>query len=137
MLCESIRALILEERERQGPGFIQGVDIDVYLAKLEEKAEILSDSISGRCRGLVAFYCNDQATKQAYITLVLVDPGTRRAGLGKWLVASVLETAKRRGFTSCRLEVNQQNHGAYAMYLSLGFRVAERREQTLLLEVAL
>lgn len=137
MLCESIRALILGERERQGADFIQGVDLDAYLAKLEEKAEILADSIAGRCRGFVAFYCNNLATQQAYITMVLVDPDDRGAGLGKWLVASVLETAKRRGFTSCRLEVAERSDVAYAMYLSLGFRVVERRDRTFLLEVAL
>jgi len=137
MLCDSIRSLILDEHARQGAGFIEGVDIELYLAKLGEKAEIVSHSISGRCRGFAAFYCNDMNTKRAYITLVLVDPRDRGLGLGKSLVASVLEMARHRGFTSCRLEVAKRNEAAYAMYLSLGFRVVESQDHKYLLEIAL
>jgi ribosomal protein S18 acetylase RimI-like enzyme len=135
MLCDSIKALILEEYTRQGAGFVAGVDIDAYLTKLNEQAEIVSECVSGRCRGFAAFYCNDTNTKQAYITLVLVDPRDRGLGLGKALVASVLEIARHRGFTSCRLEVAKRNEVAYAMYLSLGFRVAEIRDRDYLLEI--
>lgn len=137
MLCDSIKSLILEEYGRQGSGFVEGVDLDLYVAKLGEKAEIVSDFIAGRCRGFVAFYCNDMNTKQAYITLVLVDPRDRGLGLGKSLVASVLEMARRRGFSSCRLEVARRNELANAMYLSMGFRMVEDRAQKLLLEIGL
>ena len=137
MLCESIKVLILEEHARQGPDFLEGVDIDLYLAKLGEHAEIMSDSISGRCRGFAAFYCNDLMAKKAYITLVLVDPRDRGQGLGKALVGSVLEVVRHRGFRSCGLEVAKGNEVAYAMYLSLGFRVAEVRDRRYLLEIAL
>jgi ribosomal protein S18 acetylase RimI-like enzyme len=137
MLCESIKTLILGEHARQGSDFIEGVDIDLYLAKLGEEAEIMSDSIPGRCRGFVAFYGNDLVAKKAYITLVLVDPRDRGQGLGKALVASVLDVAKHRGFRSCGLEVTKSNEVAYAMYLSLGFRVAEVRDRRYLLEIAL
>jgi ribosomal protein S18 acetylase RimI-like enzyme len=136
MLHESIRSLILAEQARGG-GFIEDVDLDTYLAKLGASAEILSDIIAGRCRGFVAFYCNDTATRQAYITLVLVDPQDRGTGLGGALVSGVLEIARRRGFTSCRLEVATRNTAAHAIYLSLGFRVVEERGHKNLLEIAL
>jgi ribosomal protein S18 acetylase RimI-like enzyme len=137
MLSDSIKSLILEEQARQDSRFIEGVDLDVYLAKLGDAAEIVSDSVAGRCRGLVAFYCNDMTTKRAFITLVLVDPRDRGLGLARALVAFVLTVAKRRGFLSCRLEVHKQNETAYNMYLSLGFRVAEDRVHRYLLEIDL
>ena len=137
MLPESIRSLILEEQERQGEHFIEDVDLDEYLAKLAGIAEILSDSADGRCRGFVAFYCNDHATKQAFISLVLVDPRDRGLGIGQALVACVLDIAKRRGFTACRLEVAKRNEVAHAMYRSLGFRVVEDRARKDLLEIVL
>src|SRR5438552_529400 len=121
MLPESIRSLILAEQTRQENRFIEGIDLDSYLAKLEERAEILSNCVAGRCRGFVAFYCNDQATRQAFITLVLVDPRDRELGIGRALVSGVLELARARGFTSCRLEVTHRNDIAQAMYRSLGF----------------
>lgn len=137
MLPELIRSLILDEHARQGNRFVEGVDLDEYLTKLGERAEILSDSSDGRCRGFVAFYCNDHATRQAFITLVLVNPLDRGMGIGRALVGCVLDLAKRRGFTSCRLEAARRNETAQAMYQSLGFRVVEDRANTSLLEIGL
>ena len=135
-LPESIRSLILDEHARR-PELFAAVDLAAYLVKLADKAEILSDSFAGRCRGVVAFYCNDQATKQAFITLVLVDPRDRGMGIGRALVACVLDLAARRGFTSCRLEVAQRNETARALYQSMGFRMVEVRAHTHLLEIGL
>lgn len=137
MLPESIRAMILDEQVRQANRFVAGVDLQEYLIKLGERAEIVSDSVDGRCRGFVAFYCNDETTKQAYITLVLVDPRDRGLGIGRALVACVLDLAKRRGFTSCRIEVGQSNDAARSLYADMGFRVVEARAATHLLEIGL
>jgi ribosomal protein S18 acetylase RimI-like enzyme len=137
MLSDSVLQLIIDEQARQRGRFIQGVDVDTYLAKLGAMAEIVSDSIGGRCRGFVAFYCNDVDTKRAFITLVLVDPRDRGLGLGRALVAFVLAVAKHRGFRSCGLEVSKENVAAYHMYLSQGFHLVEDRGEKCMLEVVL
>jgi ribosomal protein S18 acetylase RimI-like enzyme len=137
MLAESIRSLILDEQARLENRFIEGVELEAYLAKLGASAEILSDSIGERCRGFVAYYCNDEVSRQAYITLVLVEPGSRGIGLGRSLVAGVMAIARRRGFTSCRLEVGKHNEAAQAMYRSLGFRCVADHGRKDLLEAAL
>jgi len=137
MLPESIRSLIVDEQARQGNRFVDHPDFEAYLAKLADRAEILSDCLAGRCRGLVAFYCNDESTRRAFITLVLVDPRDRGQGIGKALVACVLDMVKQRGFTSCGLEVDEQNDAAHAMYRSMGFRLAETRAGKHLLEISL
>lgn len=137
MLPDSIRALIREEQARQQHRFIEGVDLDAYLAKLDAHAEILIDEQDGGIRGFVAFYCNDTASKQAYITLILVDPRARGAGVGRILVERVLEVARGRGFTSCRLEVATANVGAMAFYQELGFVPVATRGARQLLEVQL
>lgn len=137
MLPETVRSLILEEQARQQNRFIEGTDVERYLAKLEERAEILSDCVADRCRGVVAFYCNDHATKQAFITLVVVDPRDRDLGVGRALVNGVLALARARGFTTCRLEVTQHNQVAQAMYASLGFRVVASNVSRNVLEVSL
>lgn len=136
-LPDSITSLILDEQARQSNHFVEDVDIQEYLAKLAGRAEILSESAEGRCRGFVAFYCNDMTSRQAFITLVLVDPRDRGTGLGRALVACVLSIARHRGFTSCRLEVARRNQTAYDMYLAQGFRVVEERARTYLLEILL
>jgi ribosomal protein S18 acetylase RimI-like enzyme len=137
VLSESIRSLILEEQARQSGRFLEGVDLQAYLAKLGDQSEIVSASAQDRCRGFVAFYCNDESSRRAYITLVLVDPRDRSTGLGRSLVREVLDIAKRRGYRSCRLEVAKQNEAAYAMYTAMGFRVVEDRAAKDLLEIAL
>ena len=137
MLPESIASLIIDEQDRQSNRFVEDADIHRYIAKLGEKAEILSDSLEGRCRGVVAYYCNDFTTRRAYISLVLVDPRDRGSGLGRALVDCVLGIAKRRGFASCRLEVAKHNEGAQKMYGALGFRLVESRPTKDLLEVDL
>lgn len=136
MLSDQIITLILEEQTRQNGLFIQ-CDIDMYLQKLGSRAEIVSDSIDGRCRGFIAYYCNDIESKKAFITLVLVDPKDRGLGLGQALTTFVLNIAKHRGFTSCLLEVNKNNQTAYKIYIAQGFHLVEERGEMLLLEVDL
>lgn len=136
MLPDSIKVLIHEEQVRQDGCFIK-IDLDTYLVKLDANAEIVADFIDGRCRGFVAYYCNDMNTKHAFITLVLVDPQDRGLGLGQALTKFVLSVARYRGFKVCRLEVNKANQIAYDMYLDQGFYLLEDRGEMCLLEVVL
>lgn len=137
MLTDAIVSLIRAEQARQQDRFVEGVDFEAYLAKLGERAEILADTEGDRCRGVVAFYANDRATRQAFITMVLVDPLDRGLGLGRALVACVLELVKRRGFASCRLEVAKDNAAAHAIYRELGFKTIADRGTKDLMSVAL
>ena len=134
MITDAIKTLILEEQQRQAGRFIDAPDLDGYLQKLDARAEILSDTEGSRCRGFVAYYCNDQSTRRAFITLVLVAPQDRGSGLGKALVLGVLEICRQRGFASCRLEVRADNGAALAMYQSLGFAPVGERGSTQILE---
>jgi ribosomal protein S18 acetylase RimI-like enzyme len=137
-LSAQMTALIRSEQERQGNRFIEGVEIEAYLRKLETSAEVVSASANdGRCRGLVAFYANDTVTRRAYVTLVVVDPSDRGTGLGRELVESALATMKERGLTSCRLEVARDNAAASSLYASIGFQVIEERGRKDLMEIAL
>lgn len=133
MLEPSVRALILSEQERHR--FIDNDDVDAYLAKLAGRAEFLSAAGDGRCRGVVAYYANDQVTRRGFITLVVVNPLDRGAGLGRALVSCVLELMKQRGLAACRLEVAHANTAARALYGSLGFAAVEGREHRDLLEI--
>lgn len=136
-LPEPIVRLIREEQERQEQRFIESVDLEAYLLKLGTSAEILANLAEGRCRALVAFYCNNTVTRQAYITLVVVDPRDRALGMGRALVTGALDLARSRGFTSCRLEVATGNAPAQALYRSLGFRPVEQRQGRDVLELQL
>jgi len=137
MLPEAVRTLILEEQARQNGRFIEGVDLADYLTKLDERAEVLADLAPNRCRGFVAFYCDDESTRQAYITLATVHPDDRAHGLASALFNAVFDIVRRRGFRSCRLEVAHHNEKARALWVRLGFRLVERRADKDLMEIAL
>ena len=47
MISDQMKSLILEEQPRQDGHFVRNVDMATYLAKLGEKAEIVSDVIDG------------------------------------------------------------------------------------------
>jgi len=137
MLTNEVRDLIVDEQARQSGRFIEGVDLDAYLRKLDEKAEIHADMSDGRCRGFVAFYCNNLQTRQAFITSVVVAPQDRGTGLGREIVGAVLDICRGRGFTSCRLEVRSDNAAAITMYAGLGFSAVAERVGRQVLEIAL
>jgi len=137
MISDQIKSLIIEEQARQDGRFVRNVDMDTYLAKLGEKAEIVSDVIGGRCRGFVAFYCNDMNNRKAYISLVMVDPCDRGLGIGQALVDFVFSVARSRGFHSCQLEVSKSNQPAYNLFRSKGFQLVEDRGEIYLMEAGL
>ena len=137
MITEAIKRLIVEEQRRQSDRFIEVVDLEAYLQKLDARAEILSVTEGEHCRGVVAYYCNDVSTRQAFITLVLIAPEDRGSGLGKALVNGVLEICRHRGFATCRLEVRGDNVAATAMYRSLGFMPIGERGGAQLMERAI
>jgi ribosomal protein S18 acetylase RimI-like enzyme len=129
---EEIRKLVLEE---QATGMIfRDIDIDAYLAKLLSTAELFISLDKGQCQGFIAYYCNDEVSRIAYVSLILVAPAYRSSKTGYLLTHMVLEQARLRGFAACRLEVRKINLQAQAFYRKLGFEQVEERAEKYLLE---
>ena len=137
MLTDAITQLIREEQARQPGRFIETADLDAYLKKIDERAEIVAESDGGRCRGFVAFYCNNLTTRRAFITLVAVAPQDRQSGLARTLVTRALDICRERGFSSCGLEVRADNAPAIALYEGLGFNTVSETAGRRVLERAL
>ncbi|GEM_PF-1682859 len=123
----TIESLIYAEQARQNGLFIEEIDIKQYISKIKNKSEILSYSIEGECAGFVAFYCNNLESREAYITLVLTNPRFRGMGVGKNLLKMTLDSAQKRGFKACALEVRNENQNAIKLYESLGFSDFEQK----------
>jgi ribosomal-protein-alanine acetyltransferase len=65
---------------------------------------------------------------EAELLRIGVDPGERRRGLARALIADGLKRLRREGIEVCHLEVRIHNHGAIALYEALGFeRTGHRR----------
>ena len=135
--ANTIESLIYQEQALQGGKFIAKNELNQYIGKIKNKSEIISHNIDGDCAGFVSFYCNDLASREAYITLVLTNPRFRGMHIAKNLVQAALASAKRRGFKTCALEVRNDNAAAIRLYASLGFSDYERTETSRIMKVSL
>jgi [ribosomal protein S18]-alanine N-acetyltransferase len=64
---------------------------------------------------------------ELHINSLAVTPGYRGQGLGRNLMAFVLEASARRGARRATLEVRRSNEAAQRLYRGLGFVLAGRR----------
>ena len=64
---------------------------------------------------------------EGYIANLAVHPDSRRRGLGRQLLAAMVEEGRRRGLSFITLEVRPSNTAALALYRSLGFAQAGLR----------
>ena len=71
--------------------------------------------------------CGWLILEELHITLLAVDPGRRRCGLGCRLLQALLAEGRRAGAERATLEVASGNAAARALYASVGFREAGRR----------
>jgi ribosomal-protein-alanine N-acetyltransferase len=76
---------------------------------------------------LVGYLCLWEVADELHITNIAVHPATRRRGIGRALLRTVLDEARGRGPRLVVLEVRPSNHGARTLYESFGFRVVGRR----------
>ena len=76
---------------------------------------------------LVGYLCLWEVADELHITNIAVHPATRRRGIGRALLRTVLDEASGRGLRLVVLEVRPSNHEARTLYESFGFRVVGRR----------
>lgn len=67
------------------------------------------------------------AAGEAHVLNVCIDPGQRRNGLARLLMARLLDDARALGAQRVFLEVRPSNTGAVALYEDLGFNLVSRR----------
>lgn len=73
---------------------------------------------------LLAMACGWLVVDELHITLVAVDPDQRRQGLGRLVLADLLQRARDAGARHATLEVAAVNTAALALYARLGFATA-------------
>jgi ribosomal-protein-alanine N-acetyltransferase len=96
-----------------------------WTAERIERQQRREDSVVLTARtaaGIVGFAIMEYGDDAAHLNLLAVEPGSRRHGLGRQLVAWLEETARTAGAFTIRLEVRSGNRGARAFYAALGYR---------------
>ena len=76
---------------------------------------------------VAGYLCLWEVADELHITNVAVHPAYRRRGIGRSMLAAVLDDAIRRSLSLVGLEVRPTNAEARALYESFGFRVVGRR----------
>jgi ribosomal-protein-alanine N-acetyltransferase len=116
---------------------IMAIETSVFTTDAWTTDAMRADLLSENCYYLVALPADDapvggviagyagllapRGAKEGDIQTIAVAPEARRAGLGRVLMTSLLNEARRRGAREVFLEVRADNPNAEALYASLGF----------------
>lgn len=125
---EVLDAISLEQREErwrqilsgeEGPGFTVVADVDDL-------------GVQGFGSGLPKGRDDDAGERTGEVTALYVEPSRWRCGLGRQLLAEVLDRLRRKGCQEATVWVLAENHGARRFYASVGFAPdgAEGRHDT-------
>ena len=107
--------------------FNQSINNDNNLNKLVEKfyryAIVYAAYLEEKIVGFIAFYCNDESTYIAYLSVIVVQKEYHNLGIGTKLLNTMTNYCKSKNFKSIQLEVSKANSNAIALYKRLGFRL--------------
>ena len=102
-------------------------EIEGYLSKIDSLSIFEKHYIENNLAGFVSFYCNNEESKEAFITMVLVDKSYRGKGIAQKLIIEVIDIIKEQGFLKCNLEVKADNVNAIKLYSKIGFSESYRK----------
>ena len=103
------------------PPISRRVKIDDYCEKLLKKAAIFIARENHIVVGVIAFYCNDEDQKQAYLSYFYVRPENRSKGIGQTLLRKAILHSQTCGMKSMRLETWVDSRSIF-LYRRHGFR---------------
>jgi len=106
------------------PPLDQKIKLDQYAAKLLQKATVYVALEGEKIVGLIAFYCNNIDTKEAYIPILGVHKNHRAEGIGGNLLKDAIKHIKSKGFKEVGLQT-WENSSALNLYLKNGFEIVE------------
>lgn len=107
------------------PRIVDQTPYDRYVAKLSMHGHLLvaEHNAQGPLLGLVGYYCNDQATRVAYISYLAVDDGQRGTGLAAALMQAALDHMRASGMEQAQVKCSAHLAGLIGFYQKLGFAV--------------
>lgn len=97
-------------------------DINTYASKIENLADTIEAWVKDVLIGLIAVYCNDLDSRQAYITSVSVKEQYAGMGIASTLLKMCIQHVKKAGFVKIDLDVHEKNDQAIILYEGRGFK---------------
>lgn len=101
--------------------------VDVYAQKLLDNAIILT-YYDKKLIAFIAFYANDFISKNAFLSLILVDKSLRGKKIANQLLSNSIEILKIKKFKKYNLEVLKINKKAIKLYTGFGFKIVDESE---------
>ncbi|WP_300760034.1 GNAT family N-acetyltransferase [Janthinobacterium sp.] len=108
--------------------------LHAYAEKLSSRALRCEAWAAHKLIGLIAIYCNDHNTRIAFISSVSVLPDWYSRGIATQLLARAIEEARLAGMHEVRLEVDQDNTSAIALYYKAGFSKVSATAQSIYMQ---
>ena len=119
---------------QDGSGLFEVGDMDAYIDKLIDNACIITIIEQDVLHAFLAYYANDHVNKTAFLSMLITDPSTKRMGYGRRLVEFALKDLTLKGFKKCATEVKEDNIKALNACKRLGFSIAGKRDDFLVLD---
>ena len=114
------------------------VDKDILAQKLHKYARVIGVKEDNKIIGFAGFYCNDSKNRNAYLSLIAVDPYWRKQGVGKVLLNEVKLQASNMGMNQLVLEVRKENIKAIKFYQKSGFeKMGKESRESFFLKIGL
>lgn len=95
--------------------------IEKMSLKFSEYATVLAMYYGDNLIAFSSFYCNDQESKQAFLSMIAVSRGFEGKGYGRTMLKVVEQNCIKSGMTALVLEVNKNNSNAINFYEKNGF----------------
>lgn len=129
-------SLVIQELETN-PSFLPVVyeEIEDYLLKIDQYSIFQKYYIDNQLAGFVSFYCNNETTREAFITLVLVNNNFRGKKIARKLLSDTIDNIKKNNFSKCSLEVNVKNRNAIHLYEKIGFYEVSKKDDSIFMSI--
>lgn len=119
------------------PPLSRRVDIREFAAKIHFKSTRFEAWNQEHLVGLVSAYFNDPGRQTGFINHVGVSPALTGRGMATDLLGRCVEHGRQLGFAFLELEVSPRSRRAIRLYKRVGFKMAERLQDSIRMKMAL
>lgn len=105
--------------------------------KFAKYAQFYYVHISKYICGFCSFYANDVVSREAYLSMIIINHEYQGKGIGSFLLNNCISSCKNEGMASLLLEVNKNNRKAIIFYEKKGFIILSERCNTFLMHLEL
>lgn len=130
--AERLKKMLEKLNEVLIPKLSDRLDISEYAKKLAKLADVFYAVKDGQDIGNCAVYLNN--ADYGFISSVAVKEEYHRNGIGKKLLDAVKTSANSKGISLIRLEVSGNNFRALNFYKKMGFDIAEKKGDWIIMQ---